>query len=38
MESPDPSQAKFGAGLPFLKQRHNPLRALTLGFVKINPC
>ena len=35
---PDPSQAKFVAGLAFLEQRHYPLSALALGFVKVNPC
>jgi hypothetical protein len=31
------AQAKSVAALPLLKQCHDPLRALTFGFIEINP-
>lgn len=31
------AQAQFVAALALLKERHDPLRALALGFVEIDP-
>jgi len=31
------AQAEFVTALPFLEQRHDPLRTLALGFIEINP-
>ena len=33
----DAAQAEFVTALPFLEQRHDPLRTLALGFIEINP-
>ena len=33
----DAAEAEFVPALAFLKQRHDPLRALALGLVEINP-